>query len=103
MTFDHHADQRTIALQALFEHVVEHCGLSRRVFAAVGVAAVDHDSRRDIESGQIAMHLSNAVAVVVRSAVTAAQHQMGIGIARRLDDRGMTLACLLYTSDAADE
>src|SRR3990167_10923762 len=92
MALDHHADQRSIALQALLKHIVEYGGLTSRVFAAVGVAAVDHDPCGDLESGQVAVHLGDAVAIVVRPAMTAAQHQMGGGIARGLNDRRMPLA-----------
>ena len=92
MALDHHADQRSITLQALFKHVVEHGWLTQRVFAAVGMAAVDHDPCRDLQSGQIAVHLGDAVAVVVRPAMAATQHQVGVGIARRLNDCRMPLA-----------
>ncbi|MNO78373.1 hypothetical protein D3C76_695090 [compost metagenome] len=92
MTFDHHADQRAIALQALFQHVVEHGGLAQWIFAAVGVAAVDHDPGRDLQSGQVAVDAGDAGAVVVRSVMTAAQHQVGVDVTRGLDDRGMALA-----------
>ena len=92
MAFDHHADQRTVTLQALFKYIVEHGWLAQRVFAAVGVTAVDHDPSRNPESGQVAVHLGNAGAVVVRSAMAATLYQVSVGIARGLNDRRMSLA-----------
>ena len=92
MALDHHADQRTITLQALFKYILEHGRLVQRVFAAVGVTAIDHDTSRNPESGQVAVHLGNAGAVVVRPAMATAQYQVSVRIALSLNDRRMSLA-----------
>ncbi|MNY53875.1 hypothetical protein D3C86_1896740 [compost metagenome] len=56
------------------------------------MAAIDHDPRGDLQLGQVVVHLGNADAVVVRTLMTATQHQVGIGVARGLDDCRMPLA-----------
>ncbi len=92
MAFEHHADQRSVALQALFQHFIEYRRLTQRVFAAVGVAAIDHDPRGYLGLGQVLFHLGHALRIVVRPTVTAAQHQVRVEVARGLDDRRVALA-----------
>src|SRR5689334_15369157 len=92
MALDHHADQRTITLQTLFKHVVEHGRLAQRVFAAVGVTAIDHDPGRNPEPGQVTVHPGDTGAVVVRPAMAATQYQVSVRIPRGLNDRRMSLA-----------
>src|SRR5471032_1009245 len=91
MAFDHHADQRAITFQALLKHVIEHGWLAQRVFATVGVAAIDHDPRWNRELVQIPIDPGDAVAIVVRAAMAAAQYQMGVRVAWGLDDCRMAL------------
>ncbi|MNF00463.1 hypothetical protein D3C80_1992950 [compost metagenome] len=72
MALDHHAAQGVLAGQALIDHVVQHGRLAQRVLAAVGVAAIDHDARRDAELFQPLAGRLHAGGIMVRALVAAA-------------------------------
>src|SRR5436190_17519485 len=48
VALDHHARDRAAAGADLARDVARHLGLPRRIFAAVAVAAVDHQTRRQL-------------------------------------------------------
>ena len=66
--------------------------MAQRVLAAVGMAAIDHDSRRHLGLGQVVLYAGHALRIVVGPTVAAAQHQVGVGVAGSLDDRRVALA-----------
>ncbi|KPW99693.1 Uncharacterized protein ALO75_05364 [Pseudomonas syringae pv. coryli] len=75
----------------MFQHVLEHAWLTQRVLATVGVAAIDHDSRRDIILAQARLYLGHTLVIVIGAAVTAAQHDVRIRIALCLDNRRVAM------------
>ncbi len=84
MALQHDATQTHVASQALLDHRLQHRGLAQWVLATVGVAAIDHDARGNPLLFQRATGSSDTGRVVVGCAVAAAQDQMGIRIAARL-------------------
>ncbi|MNH26767.1 hypothetical protein D3C79_868370 [compost metagenome] len=92
MPFEHHANNRTVACQALAQYVFEHCRLAQRILGAVGVAAIDHDPRCQSSLGQPLACVGNAGLIVVRSLMAAAQNQVSVRVAQGLDNRRVALA-----------
>ena len=86
MAFHHQADDRLVAFENLVGDVVHHQRLQGRVLVGVGVAAIDHDVRAYAGFGQFLLTNGNTHRVVVRFAVTTAQHYVAVGIAFGGDD-----------------
>ena len=87
VALEHHADQGIIPRQALREHIQHHFALAAVVLAGIGVAAIDHQARRQASAFQLTPAGGHRGGVIVGLAMAAAQHHMGMRVARGLDQR----------------
>lgn len=86
VALDHQADQGAVAGDDLAQHVGRDDLLAARIATAVGVAAIDHDHRIEAGLGQLLLGAGDADRVVVGAIVAAAQDDVHIGVAARVDD-----------------
>ena len=91
VAFQHHAGDGALAVAALLDHVAGHQRLAARVLAAVGVAAVHHQTRVEPGLRQLLARRLNLLGVVVGAAPAAAQHQVGVRVAGGFQQRRVAL------------
>ena len=86
MAFDHHAHDALFPGGKLFRDFRNDAGLAFVVLAAVAVAGVDHQARRQSRPFQFGRCRGDSGCVMVGHGASA-QHDMGLGIARGRGDR----------------
>ena len=90
MAFHHHAKDLVGAAGDLVRHAARHVELLLVLFAAVGVAAVDHQCRRQFVCRELLAGCRHAVRVVV-GRLAAAQDYMAVAVAVGLHDGDLAI------------
>ena len=88
MTFDHGADDATVATGNLAGHIMTHIDLALVLFLAVGMAEVDHQIGSQTRFFHFPGSDIDTLRIVVRSAA-ATQDHVAVVVAPGREDRGM--------------